>query len=224
MMREEEPASWHAIHGGVFLAILLLARVSLPALAWPWFWVIPLAAYAIVVLAVPRLRRTFPRPRGGMINCLSVAVTVAGTVLSCGVLVGYQVLFRPEVASLARGLPVAAFGSLVLAGICFSIGNAVFEEVVFRGVLYDALKAEWGTVVAVLVTAGAFGLGHLQGYPPGLLGAVLAGIYGAMLGLLRWWTGGLLLPIASHVCADATIFSILVAAGAFATTGVSNSV
>jgi hypothetical protein len=26
-----------------------------------------------------------------------------------------------------------------------------------------------------------------------------------MLGLLRWWTGGLFLAIGSHICADATI-------------------
>ena len=116
-MKEGRGASEQAtVHGGVFLAILLLARVGLPALAWPWFWVIPLTAYAAIVLGVPWLRRTFPRPRGGTINRLSVAVTAAASVLSCGVLVGYQVLFRPEVDSLARGLPVAAFGSLVLEG------------------------------------------------------------------------------------------------------------
>jgi hypothetical protein len=45
---------------------------------------------------------------------------------------------------------------------------------------------------------------------------VLAGAYGVALGLLRWWSGGLGLTIGCHVCADATIFGIMVSAGAFA--------
>ena len=60
--------------------------------------------------------------------------------------------------------------------------------------------------VTLGVTAALFGLGHLHGYPPGPLGAVLAGLYGVALGLLRWWAGGLGLAVACHVSADATIF------------------
>jgi len=44
---------------------------------------------------------------------------------------------------------------------------------------------------------------------------VLAGLFGFALGMLRWWTGGLGLAIAVHICADATIFSLLASAGAF---------
>ena len=44
---------------------------------------------------------------------------------------------------------------------------------------------------------------------------ILAGLFGLAMGLLRWWTGGLGLAIACHVCADATIFVILASAGAF---------
>jgi membrane protease YdiL (CAAX protease family) len=215
--RESTQAGWRPLHGAVFLGVLLLARLSLPPLPWPSIWVIPLAGYAAVILLVPPLRRTFPGLPGGKIGWASAAVTAGVTLVACGVLVGYQALFRPELSELARGLPVAAFGNLVLAWICFSIANAVLEEIVFRGVLFDAVEAEWGAVLAVVVTAVAFGVGHLHGYPPGSLGAVLAGVYGGALGVLRWWSGGLWLPIASHVCADATIFGILVATGAFAT-------
>ncbi len=101
----------------------------------------------------------------------------------------------------------------MLAGCCFSIGNAVLEEVAFRGILFDALAGEWNAAVAVVVTALVFGFIHQAGYPPGSLGAVLAGLYGVALGVLRVWTGGLLVPMFCHVFADATIFGILVSTG-----------
>lgn len=61
----------------------------------------------------------------------------------------------------------------------------------------------------MICTAFVFGIGHWQGYPPGVIGAVLAGYYGLALGLMRWWSGGLALDFACHVTADATIFVIV---------------
>jgi membrane protease YdiL (CAAX protease family) len=85
----------------------------------------------------------------------------------------------------------------------------------FRGLLWDIVAEEWNPGVALVLTAIVFGWGHLHGYPPGYLGAVLAGVHGLALGILRWWAGGLGLPLACHVCADATIFSLLLWSGAF---------
>jgi membrane protease YdiL (CAAX protease family) len=99
---------------------------------------------------------------------------------------------------------------VVLAGVCFSLGNAALEEVVFRGVLWDTLAREWNPGVALGVTSALFGLSHWQGYPPGPLGVCLAGLFGLALGGLRWWAGGLGLAVACHACADATIFGLLV--------------
>ena len=65
------------------------------------------------------------------------------------------------------------------------------------------------SAVALAVTTVCFGCGHLYGYPPGPLGAVLAGAYGLALGVLRWWCGGLALAVGCHMCADATIFGLL---------------
>jgi len=121
---------------------------------------------------------------------------------------------------LATNLPVSAFGNLILTGACFSFVNAALEELIFRGLFWEIVAKEWNAVVALVVTAILFGLGHLHGYPPGLLGVVLASLYGVALGLLRWWTGGLALAVACHVCADATIFSLFVSAGAFNRTSV----
>jgi membrane protease YdiL (CAAX protease family) len=62
------------------------------------------------------------------------------TALTIGVLLFYQSWMQPDVTALGAAIPVAAFGNLILAGICFSIGNTVLEELAFRGVLFDAQK------------------------------------------------------------------------------------
>jgi membrane protease YdiL (CAAX protease family) len=215
MTSEQRQARWPTAHGGVFLAALGVTALFLPATGWPWYLVMPLATYGAVVLLIPALRRTVPVPPAGRLTGPRILAAIVLSAATSGVLLAYQALVAPDVTGLGAYIPVAAFGSLALAWVCFTLVNAVLEELVFRGVLYEALTAEWGAAVAVAATALAFGLGHLHGYPPGPLGTVLAGLYGVALGLLRWWTGGLALPTACHACADATIFGILASAGAF---------
>jgi uncharacterized protein len=204
-----------AIHGAVYLTALTVALIAMSPLRWPWYLVLPLLAYVIVVVAWPRLRRTAPRLTLGRMVGWPLAVALVLAITTVVALLGFPALARPEVAGLAAGLPVAAFGSLLVAGVCFSTTNAALEELIFRGVLWEATAAEWNRGVAIGATTILFGLGHLHGYPPGPLGAVLAGIFGMALGLLRLWTGGLGLTILVHICADATIFTILFRSGAF---------
>jgi membrane protease YdiL (CAAX protease family) len=64
----------------------------------------------------------------------------------------------------------------------------------------------------VIGQALAFGVGHAHGYPPGPLGIGMASVYGLLQGVLRQRAGGLAAPWISHVCADATIFWLVVAA------------
>jgi hypothetical protein len=116
---------------------------------------------------------------------------------------------KPDVSDLLAELPTTLFGNLLLAGVAFSTVNATLEELIFRGLLWEFIVAEWNSYAALGATTVLFGLGHLHGYPPGPLGAVLAGLFGLGLGLMRMWTGGLGLPIAVHICADATISGLL---------------
>ncbi len=203
-----------ALHGLLFLAALGATALA-PPTQWPWYLLLPLLVYAGIVLAVPRLRRTAPRLALGPLGGTPLLAAIAFAFLTVGVLLGFQALARPDVTALAARLPVAPFGNVMVAGLCFSVVNAVLEELVFRGVLWEVVAGEWGKRAALVVTSILFGFGHLDGYPPGPLGAVLAGLFGAALGFLRWWTNGLGLAVACHIAADATIFWILFQAGAF---------
>jgi membrane protease YdiL (CAAX protease family) len=197
------------VHGVLFLAAVAAGALMLPPLGWPWYMLLPLVAYAGIVLVVPPLRRTAPPISAGRLGGAPLAYAAVLSVATTAVLVGFHVWARPDVTELATRLPLTAFGNVVLAGVCFSVLNAALEEVIFRCVLWEAVAETWSGGVALVVTAILFGFGHLGGYPPGPLGAALAGVYGLTLGTLRWWSGGLGLAFGCHVCADATIFGLL---------------
>jgi membrane protease YdiL (CAAX protease family) len=208
------PQSWRTLQGGIILLLLFLASRVAVFRQWPWLWVVPLAAFFLCASLVPSLRKSLGWLRAGRIDRNPVTATAAIIVLSSSALVFYQLTFRPDLTALGALMPLDLLGGVMFAGIFFPLLNATLEELVFRGVLFDAVEAEWGWPVALVVTAIIFGVAHVSGYPPGPVGAVLAGLYGSVLGLLRVWVGGLALPIVAHVAADATIFGILVHADA----------
>ena len=136
--------------------------------------------------------------------------TVLIMVGTTSALLMFHATAKPDVRACQALLPLHALRSVVVAGAVFTVANATFEELVFRGVLFHAVQTQWGVWGTLIGTALLFGLGHLHGYPPGPWGACLAVLFGFVMGVLRLWTGGLLLPIVAHMGADATIYGILV--------------
>lgn len=77
---------------------------------------------------------------------------------------------------------------------------AVAEEAVFRGVLFDAVRAWGGDGWALVATTALFALIHLPLHGVGALPLDLA--VGLLLGGLRIVSGGVLAPAVAHVIAD----------------------
>ncbi len=202
-------ADWRAAHGAILLVLLALPALF-PVLArWPWHILTPLLLYGLIVALAPPLRHSLTWLRVGRLDARALAVSLVIVLISSAALVLFYVIFRPDLTYLAEHLPSGAGLMLFLAGALFSVTNAVLEEIVFRGVLQEAFAARLGSGVAVVVQGLAFGIAHAHGYPPGTVGVVLASIYGLMQGALRQWTGGLGATIFTHICADATIFTIV---------------
>ncbi|OAI45883.1 hypothetical protein AYO44_02490 [Planctomycetaceae bacterium SCGC AG-212-F19] len=201
---------WRALHGGLLLACLPLPLFFRQLATWPWFLLAPLLAYTAIVLLVPPLRRSVNWLHVGRLDRTVLAITAGIVFIVSATLLTFDWLVRPDLSLLRVHIPVATGVLLLVAGAGFSLLNAVMEEVMYRGILLDALASQIPTIVAVAAQAMVFGAAHYQGYPPGALGAVLAGIYGLVLGLLRNWTRGLAAPVIAHVLADATIYGIVV--------------
>jgi len=182
-----------------------------PALRrWPWIWIAPLAGYFLMPIFAPRMRGSMTWLRVGKVSGASIGATLGIMAVTSLALVAFNAIAKPGLGVYRSALPFERLGGVITTGVVFTIVNATLEELVFRGVLFDAIRSQWNGWVTLVATPVLFGLGHLHGYPPGLWGAGLAVAFGFAVGLLRVWTGGLALPIVAHMGADATIYWLLV--------------
>lgn len=125
-------------------------------------------------------------------------------------LLGWLILTQPDLSEKVRLIPALPLPILVLLGVIFSVGNALLEELIFRGAMMRALEAVFADFkIPIILQALAFGLAHWNGIPSGIVGAMLAAFYGLLVGALRRSSGGLLSPFIAHIGADATIAVLL---------------
>ena len=76
---------------------------------------------------------------------------------------------------------------------------AVFEELIFRGVLFRLIDDRWNTGVALIVSALVFGAVHLTNPGATMWSALAIAIEaGLLLGAAYKWSGTLWLPIGIH--------------------------
>ena len=149
----------------------------------------PLAAVAfslVLISAAAWAGARFTRIRWGAVAC------GAGGAVA---LVALSLLGLPSIRVAAR-----ASGSVLLWWVPLVILVAAAEELVLRGVLFDALRSRCGDVVAVAVTAVLFAGIHLPLYGVPAFGVDLCA--GVFLGCLRVASGGVTAPLVAHVLAD----------------------
>src|SRR6266481_311265 len=201
---------WNTVHRGILLWSLTLFSVIPGTHRWPWVFLVPVLLYWALVQSFRPLRLTVGWLRMGhptLPMWIAAATVAVGSAVS---LLLWFKLARPDVMSLAGLIPMWAPARLVLLGVGFALFNATWEEMIWRGVVFDALeRTRLPTGTVVLMQAVSFGVIHLHGFPSGSVGILLASAYGAVLGVLRAQTGGLLVPFVTHAVTDCSIFEIL---------------
>jgi membrane protease YdiL (CAAX protease family) len=106
----------------------------------------------------------------------------------------------PDYSQAIEPLMSGGFGlTLIIAGIIIPI----FEEILFRGIVFNRLKASLSMTAALWIQGFLFGVYHMN---------IFQGIYGMILGfiaaLVYEWFQSLWVPIAVHVAFNS--FSILI--------------
>jgi len=202
------PAFHLSLFGFFWLVLPLLHPIFR---AWPVNLAAPLAAYGLLVAALPSLRRTFGWLRRGRLGPDILTAVAVIAVISGAALVCWYLAVRPEPGQVLRNMPLMPVWLYPFAGIAFALGNAALEESVFRGIVMDALDSAFGPGrTSIALQAAPFALFHFHGgFPSGYWGVALAFIYGLMLGAVRRRAKGMLAPWLAHVGADSVIFIIL---------------
>jgi membrane protease YdiL (CAAX protease family) len=179
-------------------------------------WIAALAA-GLALLAAPALRDRVTWFRVGQIDRTVGAVmlaTVAVATVALSIWATAQPRLDREGASLTLGEPTVLdrlidqaqqipWWLFPLAALAFALLNSAAEELVYRGIVLDALLPTGA--VAIALQAIAFGAIHLHGFPSGWWGVAMATVYGAALGWLRIRSGGIAAPFLVHVGADVVI-------------------
>jgi membrane protease YdiL (CAAX protease family) len=119
-------------------------------------------------------------------------------------LVGGTVIFSIAVAlagalGIYRIVGVGSLNGLLGALIVPTIGAAVTEEILFRGILFRWLEQFGGSWIALLLTSAFFGAAHLNNPNASLIAAAgIAVEAGVMLGAAYMLTRSLWLPMGLH--------------------------
>jgi membrane protease YdiL (CAAX protease family) len=160
--------------------------------------------------AFPRPARPWPEIRDGAVfGSILYGVVALGVALPVSWLVGLasgREAVAPE--PFPRSLP--PFGLALAVTLALLVAPAA-EELVFRGVLFAALRGRFGLQIGVAASAAAFGLVHyLPGDPIDALIAVAAGAaLGAGLAIQYERRGTLVAPLSAHVAFNAIGLVIL---------------
>ncbi len=196
------------------LLTLTLGLAELPFLPWP-------APLAVASLGLALLARLDPGLRPSWARVLARGpVPLAPTALVAGVtpfaLAAWYFGMRPDLGDLDRMVPDLPVPLLFLGAVLFAVTNATLEELLWRGVLMDALDSvaprRGRALYVVGLSALSMGLMHAWGFPRGPLGVAMVTVWAAMLGWLRLRTRGLAAPIVAHTVADSVIAALLIGA------------
>lgn len=169
-----------------------------------------LTFYYIVIFRLKPLKEHLNYINKGKLDPISIFLVIATVIVSSVALILWFRLLNPDITDLEKLLPTKNIYLIILLGLGFSLFNAVTEELIWRGIIWDGLKTIYEkSAFVIIVQSIGFGLIHINGFPRGWLGVGLACIYGLFLGLIRYKTKGILYPIIAHIFADAVIFSVI---------------
>jgi len=202
----------HTFHLVLFTAAFTIVPFLHSSLHdWPFNLVMPLLIYLIVVLAVPRYRRSLLWLRIGRFDKDILLLVIATAATSAIALYIWSRALNPDLSIHLKYIPDMPVWLFPLAGLGFSVFNAAMEEFVFRGVTMQALDSALGPgIMSIVLQAWPFGAMHYrEGFPNGTWGLAMTFVYGIMLGALRRRAQGIFAPWIAHVCADIMIFAIL---------------
>ncbi len=117
-------------------------------------------------------------------------------------------LFEEHFGTVLQGIKQAreSIGWGVLA---IAVVPAILEEIYFRGLLFQALKARCGAFVTIGVSGMLFGITHVVlGGAIGLERFIPSAVLGLILGVVCWRSGSLWPSMIQHICHNAILLSV----------------
>jgi membrane protease YdiL (CAAX protease family) len=207
--------TWELVHCALLLLLMSLSGMILPLVKSNYFAVqflgfAPFLISTAIIVPFQLTRTALSWVKIGKFDRIATMLLGLTGVLSGAALLvwAHWTDYLGFGVQLVQGVSHYPKWFMVLIGIpFFAVVNAFAEEVVYRGVLQEALMHVFRSVYVILaLQASAFAAAHFaMGFPNGSVGYGMVVVYGLMLGYLRVRTAGMFAPYLAHVIADLTI-------------------
>jgi hypothetical protein len=189
-----------------FMLVLRLARLrDVTVVSWPLIIAqlsVYVASVAILALSLPALARRTPAQLGLRAPRWSdlawgVGGAVAMLIAMSAVAAIQETVLHLKADEVQVHLLRQAHGPLLVAfALIACAGAPIFEELTFRGFIFNALLRYMPVWLAVTLSAVLFGLAHWQ---PGNAGAIVPLIFGgAVLAVVYYRSGSLVASMMTH--------------------------
>ncbi len=193
----------------LFFTLAYIFRISFDLQLGLWL-AVPLALYIVLTVLIRPWRDDAAWLCWGKPNLRTWLLAAATVLISTIALFFWVFITMPDLSRYTAMLATDQLWLIILAGAGFATVNALVEEFIFRGIMWDALSRLGSPILLVLIIqAVIFGAIHHSGFPSGVSGMALAAIYGALLGIVRHQSKGLGAPVITHFFADLTIFLLI---------------
>ncbi len=203
--------SLYAVHLNLLFLCICIIKYFPHIALFPFTYLTAFALYAYAVFLIKELRHSVGWLRLGRFTP-NVWMLILGTIIiSCLALILWVHFLSPDLSRYKSLIPNTSLSMALLFGFGFCTFNAAVEEIIWRGVMMEALESSFGPgLLAMLVQALSFALAHyLSGFPNGWTGSAMVFVYGIMLGIIRRKSKGIAACWLAHSAADFTIFCLV---------------
>ncbi len=206
--------NWHLLHCIIFFTFFAGVTSVFPNSGInknpPMLSLFLILVSTAVILPFKTARSSLSWFRVGNIDTVSVVLVLTFGIISSAVLIVWAnwtddfgiagqmieaVKKYPKLFLFVIGFPIVA------------LNNSLFEEIIFRGILQEALTNTYQSKVLVIVLqATVFASFYfVHGLPNGVIGYLMALVFGIISGYLKHTANGLLAPVTMHFIADIAI-------------------
>jgi membrane protease YdiL (CAAX protease family) len=124
---------------------------------------------------------------------LAITIGFSAVFFSGFIVQGLSLVFPQAYASYVEAFEDLQLGSAISFFLAVVIVAPVFEELLFRGFVFDRIERRFSTNAAIIVSGILFGVYHLN-----IFQGTFASILGIVLGFGLFWTNSMWIPILIH--------------------------
>lgn len=164
---------------------ILLAMVSITT-----FIVIAIASF----ISRLDIKESFKLNRFSLLKFYSLVPLYIGVYIVANAIINLLVNIFPNIATTYEAYSgLLSFNNIWLAILIVALLPAIFEELLFRGVVFNSFKKRYNLIIGILVSAIIFGVYHMN-----IVQGVFAFILGLFLAYSYHKTNSLFVPIIFH--------------------------